>query len=178
LSKRAQNIPKQTNSTSETKIAVRKARRADAKAIVDLIVGLAQFERLEPPDSSAKRRLAKDIFEKKLAKVLIASIGRKPVGYALYFYTYSSFTARPTLYLEDIFVREQHRQEGVGRVLFINCVREATRHGCGRMEWQVLTWNVKAMRFYSKLGARKIGDLRLFRLNHKSIQSLAKHTGR
>ncbi|HYY92266.1 MAG TPA: GNAT family N-acetyltransferase, partial [Candidatus Dormibacteraeota bacterium] len=88
----------------------------------------------------------------------------------------SSFVARPTLYLEDIFVREQYRHEGVGRVLFMKCVKEAATNGCGRMEWQVLTWNVKAMRFYEKLGAKKIGDLRLFRLNFKSIQNLARHT--
>lgn len=176
MSKGAVNMPKQTSPMRGTEIVVRKATRADSKAVVDLIVGLAEFERLEPPDPSAKRRLVKDIFEKKLARVLIASIGKNPVGYALYFYTYSSFAARPTLYLEDIFVKEQHRQEGVGRILFMKCVREAARHGCGRMEWQVLTWNAKAMRFYEKLRARKIGDLRLFRLNYKSIQSLAKNT--
>lgn len=170
------SMPRPTNTIGENMVVVRRAKRADAKTVVELVVGLADFERLEPPDRNAKRRLVTDIFDKKLASVLIASIGKRPVGYALYFYTYSSFVARPTLYLEDIFVKEEHRHEGVGRVLFMRCVQEAARLGCGRMEWQVLTWNVKAMRFYETLGARKIGDLRLFRLGRKSILSLAKHT--
>jgi len=139
---------------------------------VDLIIGLAQFERLEPPDPKAKERLAKDIFDKKLARVIVASIGGKLAGYALYFYTYSSFLARPTLYLEDIFVNEQNRRGGVGNALFMRCVLEAARNGCGRMEWQVLTWNRKAMRFYEKLGAKRIDDLRLYRLNRDSIRAL------
>ncbi|HYY92060.1 MAG TPA: hypothetical protein VE955_08730, partial [Candidatus Dormibacteraeota bacterium] len=83
-------MPRPTNTVRETKVVVRKATLADSKAVVDLIVGLAEFERLEPPDSRAKRRIVRDIFGKKLATVLIASLGKKQVGYALYFYTYSS----------------------------------------------------------------------------------------
>jgi GNAT superfamily N-acetyltransferase len=163
-------LPRKTRSP---RFVVRKASKKDAKAIVDLIIGLAEFERLEPPDPKAKERLARDIFDKKLVEVLVASIGSRLVGYALYFYTYSSFLARPTLYLEDIFVNEENRQEGVGKSLFTKCVEEASRHGCGRMEWQVLTWNRKAMRFYDKLGAKKIGDHRLYRLSRDSIRRLA-----
>ena len=155
-------------------VVVRNATKHDAKAIVDLIMGLAKFERLRPPDSEAKARLVRDIFDRKLANIVVASIGGKLVGYALYFYTYSSFIAQPTLYLEDIFVAEQNRQEGVGRTLFMRCVKEAAWRGCGRMEWQVLTWNRKAMGFYEKLGAKRLDDLRMYRLSRKSIHSLAR----
>src|SRR6266571_3253853 len=166
-------LPSSSKPPRNAGVIVRKATRADANAVVDLIIGLAQFERLEPPDPKAKERLAKDIFDKKLARVIVASIGGKLAGYALYFYTYSSFLARPTLYLEDIFVNEQNRRGGVGNALFMRCVLEAARNGCGRMEWQVLTWNRKAMRFYEKLGAKRIDDLRLYRLNRDSIRALA-----
>ncbi len=166
-------MPSSSKPPRNAGVIVRKATRADANAVVDLIIGLAQFERLEPPDPKAKERLAKDIFDKKLASVIVASIRGKMVGYALYFYTYSSFLARPTLYLEDIFVSAQNRRGGVGNALLMRCVLEAARNGCGRMEWQVLTWNRKAMRFYEKLGAKRIDDLRLYRLNQASFRALA-----
>ena len=95
--------------------------------------------------------------------VLVARAGKRLVGYALYFFTYSSFLAKPTLYLEDIFVSKTARGTGVGEALFNSCLHEARDYGCGRMEWQVLDWNRSAMRFYEKLGAEKIQDLVLFR---------------
>ena len=140
-----------------------KPNRGDAEAVIDLVVGLARFEHLRPPDSKAKTRLAKDIFDRRLVNVLVAKRGKQLVGYALYFYTYSSFLAKPTLYLEDIFVSSQIRGVGVGEALFNSCLREARGHNCGRMEWQVLDWNRSAMRFYKKLGAEQAGGLVLYR---------------
>jgi GNAT superfamily N-acetyltransferase len=160
---------------SVTGIVIRKAIEADSKAIVGLIAGLANFEHLKPPDSRARIRLVKDIFDRKKAEVLVATSGETFIGYALFFYTYSSFLARPTLYLEDIFVRGDSRQLGVGRALFVRCVKEAIRHGCGRIEWQVLTWNTKAMKFYEKLGASKIQDYRLFRLDRERMRKLTSY---
>jgi GNAT superfamily N-acetyltransferase len=157
-------------------VVVRKATRADAKPINDLITGLARFERLKPPDANARARLSRDIFDRKLVNVFVAADGKKLVGYALYFYTYSSFLARPTLYLEDIFVSEESRQGGVGKALFMKCVREAIRLGCRRMEWQVLTWNRKAIRFYQKLGAERLDEYRQFRLNWKGLQQLSQRS--
>ena len=154
-----------------TQFEIRTATRADSRPLVDLIIGLAKFERLEPPDVEARSRLVKDIFKKRLVRVFVASQRGKLVGYALYFFTYSSFLARPTLYLEDIFVKEQSRREGIGKALFLRCIKEAARQRCGRMEWQVLTWNRKAMSFYSKLGAKKIEDYRLFRLDEKQLNT-------
>ena len=151
-------------------VAVRRATRADAKTIVDLVIALAKFERLEPPDIEARGRLVKDIFDRKLANVFVARVERRLVGYALYFYTYSSFLARPTLYLEDIFVREDSRRRGVGEALFMRCVKEANRQGCGRMEWAVLTWNSKAMSFYEGLGAKRLEGQYIYRLDGESLR--------
>ena len=159
---------------SKDRVRIRPARRADAKAILDLVVGLARFERLDPPASNSRARLVDDIFGKKLVRVLIAVAEGECIGYALYFYTYSSFLARPTLYLEDIFVRESRRHVGVGKALFMRCVREAELHRCGRMEWTVLAWNKKARNFYGRLGAKNLGDLRTYRLDQKSMQALLK----
>ncbi len=96
---------------------VRYARREDSPGVIDLLVALANFEHLEPPDSASRKRILRDIFSKKIVKLLVAvdNDSRKLVGYALYFFTYSSFLARPTLYLEDIFVLEDYRRQGIGR---------------------------------------------------------------
>ena len=153
---------------------VRKATRADTEEIIDLIVGLAKFERLRPPDRDARIRLVEDIFDKRLVNVLVAQVSKKLAGYALYFYTYSSFLAQPSLFLEDIFVREENRGEGIGEALFRRCIDEAYRHGCGRMNWEVLDWNRKARRFYENFGAKMVDDMRLFRLDEKSLMKLAR----
>jgi GNAT superfamily N-acetyltransferase len=156
---------------------IRRAKKEkDSRGILDLLVALANFEHLEPPDPEAKKRILRDIFSKnKLLQLFVAEDkdSRKLVGYALYFYAYSSFLARPTLYLEDIFVLEEHRHRGIGRDLFVRCVAEAERKNCGRMEWSVLTWNKRAIDFYEKLGARRLDEWYYYRLDAKSIKELS-----
>ncbi|HUR37934.1 MAG TPA: GNAT family N-acetyltransferase, partial [Planctomycetota bacterium] len=101
-------------------------------------------------------------------RVLMAEVDGKPVGYAIYFFTYSSFLARPTLYLEDIFVLPEQRRLGLGGAFFKALLAEARREGCGRMEWVVLDWNTPAHRFYRKLGARLLDDWNTYRIVLKS----------
>jgi GNAT superfamily N-acetyltransferase len=163
-------LPAQSDTKTSSGVIVRRATRGDVRAVVDLVIGLAKFERLEPPDLNARSRLVRDIFDRKRANVLVAGVGRKLVGYALYFYTYSSFLARPTLYLEDIFVRDDSRRSGVGKALFMRCVKEANLHVCGRIEWAVLTWNRKAMNFYEGLGAKRLDDQYIYRLDGESLR--------
>jgi GNAT superfamily N-acetyltransferase len=139
-------------------IKLRKGRREDTEQFLGLVLSLARFEHLEPPSAEGKKRLADDLFNKKRIRLFVAAEGKKLVGYALYYYSYSSFTAKPTLYLEDLYVLEEYRKKGVGFALFRRCVDEATVKGCGRMEWSVLTWNEKALKFYEKLGARRMTD--------------------
>ncbi len=154
---------------------VRYATRKDSPGVIDLLVALANFEHLDPPDSASRKRILRDIFSKKIVKLLVAvdDDTKKLVGYALYFFTYSSFLARPTLYLEDIFVLEEYRRQGVGRDLFLKCVREAKRHDCGRMEWAVLTWNEKAIQFYEKLGAKRLSEWYFYRLTDVKLEALS-----
>jgi len=118
--------------------------------------------------------LAEDVFEKKRINMFVAEEGEKLVGYALHFFTYSSFLARPTLYLEDLFVLEEYRAKGVGFGLFKRCVDEAISKGCGRMEWAVLTWNKKALDFYEQIGARRLSDWYFYRLDQEGLGRVPK----
>lgn len=160
---------------------IRRARKLDAKAFLGLLTALANFEGLELPDEGAKHRIVNDIFERQRLGLFLATVGTKNVGYALYFYSYSSFLGRPTLYLEDIFVLEEYRGKGIGGSLFRRCVREARAKGCGRMEWAVLTWNRGAIEFYEKVGAKRLNDWYSYRLNSDEFEGIAelgrtKHT--
>jgi GNAT superfamily N-acetyltransferase len=95
------------------------------------------------------------------------------VGYAIYFFTYSTFRARPTLYLEDVFVIPQQRGQGAGVALFRACAREAVAQSCARMEWQVLSWNRPSIEFYQRLGARHLEDWLPFRLDDEALLAVA-----
>lgn len=148
------------------KVKIVKAKKADSNEILRLINELAYFEKLEPPDTKAKKRLIKDAFGKNpLFKVLLAKKGNKAVGYAFYFFTYSSFLAKKTLYLEDIFITESVRKLGIGNLLFDELVKIAKKNKCGRMEWCVLDWNYNAIRFYEKLGANQLKEWLYYRMN-------------
>ena len=156
---------------------VRKARASDADQFIGLVLELARFERLDPPSPAGRRRLVSDVFKTKRINLFVAAEGGRLVGYALYFYSYSSFEARPTLYLEDLYVLEPYRRQGVGFALFRRCVDEAVAQRCGRMEWAVLTWNVKAQSFYEKLGARRLSDWAYYRLDKKSLGRIPRAAG-
>ncbi len=155
-------------------VTVRRGRRADARGFLRLLTSLAVFEKLEPPTQPARRRILGDIFVSRRLRLLLAVHGGRPVGYALYYFTYSSFLAKPTLYLEDLFVDAKHRGLGVGGVLLARCAKEAVAAGCGRMEWSVLNWNTKAARFYEELGARRLSDWSVYRMDSAAISELAR----
>jgi GNAT superfamily N-acetyltransferase len=150
---------------------IEKVEGANVHHLIHLIGQLAEFESLTPPDAEAMERLARDATtDRKLFDASIALVGDRAVGYVIYYFTYSTFLARPTLFLEDIFVTEEYRKKGVGRDLFRYCVNEARTRRCGRMEWAVLTWNKDAIDFYEKLGGKRI-DWYLYRLGEKEFES-------
>lgn len=153
-------------------VVVRRGRRSDSEQFIDLVVALANFEKLRPPTVHGKRRLLEDIFRRKRINLFVASRDGKLVGYALYFYSYSSFLAKPTLYLEDLFVSKESRGEGTGSALLMRCVKEAVVKGCGRMEWAVLTWNERALGFYESLGAKRMSDWYVYRLDEERLRRL------
>ncbi len=152
--------------------SIRKARRGDSADFIKLVVSLARFERLAPPTSSAKQRLIRDAFRKKRLNLFLAFVDGNAVGYALYFFTYSSFLARPSLFLEDLFVLEHFRGLGIGKKLFLKCIEEAKKQDCGRMEWCVLTWNKRAIDFYEKMGARRLKEWYYYRLDDNRLRRI------
>ena len=160
------------NKKEKIGVTIRQASTKDSAGFLNLVVALANFEHLDPPDQPARKRMVYDIFRKKRAKLLMAHSGKMAVGYALYFYTYSSFLARPTLYLEDIFVLESFRKKGVGKKLFLECVKEAVENGCGRIEFAVLRWNKNAIKFYEKLGAKRLKEWYGYRLTRDKLEAL------
>ncbi len=146
------------------KVRIRAAKRKDSASILKLVLELAKFENLNPPDSSARKRLLKKAFSKNPPfTILLAEIDNSVAGYAIFFYTFSSFLARRTLYLEDIFISEEFRKMNIGKLLFNKIVKEAQKNKCGRIEWVVLDWNENAIKFYEKLGAKELKDWKVFR---------------
>lgn len=141
----------------------------NADQLISLITELAVFEKLDPPNAEARERLRRHVTaDPALFYAFLGYLDGKAVGYITYYFTYSTFLAAPTLFLEDIYVQERVRKSGIGRELFRFCVREAMDRGCGRMEWCALDWNVGAMSFYQKLGGRKM-DWTFFRLDREGM---------
>jgi len=146
-------------------VIIRRANREDAPTLLSLICGLADFEQLPRPSQEAQARLVEHGFgAQPRFEVFLAYVQEQAVGYTISFETYSTFLARPTFFLEDIFVLPQFRKHGAGLALFQNCLNEAKRRECGRMEWMVLDWNAGAISFYERLGAKRLGEWLPYRL--------------
>jgi GNAT superfamily N-acetyltransferase len=150
---------------------IRACAARDLPAVIELMRGLADFEKLPGPDEAAAARMHRD-FEARRFSVLVAEDKGRVVGYALYFFTYSTFVGRPSLYLEDLFVLPEQRGNGVGERFMRALAAEAVEQGCGRFEWTVLEWNVRAQEFYRSLGAELLHDWRVCRLDGERLAKL------
>ncbi|MBP1929941.1 GNAT superfamily N-acetyltransferase [Methanolinea mesophila] len=134
-----------------------------------LLERLAEYEHLDPPDEEGRVRLAADAFgDSPRFEGYLCRFNGQPVGYVTFYFTYSTFLARPTLFLEDLFVLEHYRGRGLGGRLFEFCRSEARNRGCGRMDWMVLTWNEPSIRFYEKIGASRL-DWYTYRLDREKL---------
>lgn len=159
-------------------VLVRRAEPGDAEEMLRLIVALAEYEKLTPPDEAARRRLVNDAFgERPRFEVFLAEVDGRIVGYAFVFETYSTFLALPTLYLEDLFVMPECRGRKAGLALFQHVVAEAERRGCGRVEWVVLDWNQLALGFYNRLDATHLDNWCYYRLEREKFGKVIE-TGR
>jgi len=159
-------------------IRIRPGTARDVRAIAKLVIELAKYERLAAECHVTSERLLRDGFgRRRYFETLIATRKGRPVGFALYFFTYSTFAARPTLYLEDLFVPADQRRAGIGRALLEALARVAVRRGCGRMEWAVLDWNAPAIEFYRKLGAKLRKQWVPTVLEGKPLKRLAARSG-
>ena len=163
---------------SERRIVIRDARPDEADVFLELVEALADYEKLGRPEPAARERLVRDGFgPRPKFRPHLAELDGRVVGYAITFYTYSSFLALPTLYLEDVFVLPEARGFGVGRAFFRALARRAIEEGCGRMEWVVLDWNRLAIDFYDRLGATRMSDWYTYRLDRRRLDEIAGETG-
>jgi len=156
-------------------LRIRPAEPADVPVIADLIRQLAKFEKLEDDVVLTEDLLRAGLFgSRPYAEAVIAEDAEKPIGFALFFHTFSTFLARPGLYLEDLFVLADHRGKGVGRALLAHLARLAVERGCGRLEWAVLNWNQDAIRFYERLGAKPNSEWTVYRLTGEVLSALGR----
>ena len=156
-------------------LQIRPGRPQDVPVIADLIRGLARYEKLEHEVVMTEEKLTDSLFGKRrYAETLLAEVDAAPVGFALFFHNYSTFLAQPGIYLEDLFVLPEHRGGGVGRALLERLAQLAVERGCGRLEWAVLDWNVDAIRFYERLGAKPNAEWTVYRLTGEALGRLAR----
>ncbi len=156
---------------------IRQATPADVPTIAQLIRDLAEYEKLSDCVQLVEADLGQHLFGvRPYADCLIAEDDTgTAVGFALYFFTYSTFRCKPTLYLEDLFVKPAHRGQGFGKSLFQTLARLAEARQCARMEWSVLDWNTSAIHFYESLGAKPVAGWTVYRLTDDSLVSLARN---
>lgn len=155
-------------------IEVREARQEESGAFLDLVDALADYEKLDRPAADARERLVVDGFgENRRFTPYLGLLDGKPVAYAITYLAYSSFLARPTLFLEDLFVLPDARRHGLGREFFRVLARRALDQGCGRMEWVVLDWNQLAIDFYEGLGSSRLSEWYTYRLTGDQLEKVA-----
>ncbi|HEY8798505.1 MAG TPA: GNAT family N-acetyltransferase [Candidatus Dormibacteraeota bacterium] len=156
-------------------LRIRAAEPADVPVIAHLIRELAIFEKLVDQVVLTDELLRTGLFgPRPYAEAVIAEDGALPIGFALFFHTFSTFLARPGLYLEDLFVLEDHRGRGVGRSLLAHLAHLAVERGCRRLEWSVLNWNQEAIRFYERLGAKPNSEWTVYRLTGEALSALGR----
>ncbi len=154
---------------------IRPATRHDVPLLLELIGELADYERLGDEVALDATLLERHLFgERPAAEAVVAELDGEAIGYALYFSTFSTFLGRPGIWLEDLFVRPDRRRGGVGRALLEHVAQLAVARGCGRLEWSALDWNEPALAFYRGLGARRLGEWELHRLDGSALATFAR----
>jgi GNAT superfamily N-acetyltransferase len=153
---------------------IRPCRPEDAETLVDLVRELAAYEHLESSARATPGDFRAHLFgPRPCAEAILAEVDDEPAGFALFFPTFSTFRGQPGLYLEDVFVRPEHRGRGIGKALLASVARLAVERGCGRLEWSVLDWNAPAIGFYRSLGARPLDEWTVYRIDDEPLARLA-----
>ena len=157
-----------------TDINFRYAERKDVALILQFIKELAEYEHMSDEVVANEELLEEWIFDKQKAEVIFALEGQKDVGFALFFYNFSTFLGRAGLYLEDLFVRPEYRGRGYGKGILKKLASIAVERGCGRLEWCCLDWNQPSIDFYLSLGAQPLSDWTIYRIAGEKLLDFAK----
>lgn len=162
-----------------TDLVIRAATVADTPIILELVTALAEYERIADGLVATEERLRESLFgPSPEAEVVLAEVDGRSAGFAIFFHNYSTLLARKGIWLEDLFVRPEHRGRGIGRRLLEHLAGLAVERECGRLEWWVLDWNESAIRFYRSLGAEPQSDWTMFRVTGAALRDLAGAAGR
>ena len=165
-------------SATANDVQIRAATEADAELLFDLILELAAYEKLSGEVAGDAEVLRRSLFEERAAEaLLIETADGEAVGYAIFFTTFSTFECRSGIWLEDVYVRPEHRRGGIGRAVMEYLAQLAQERGHLRLEWVALDWNEPALSFYAKLGARRLDDWKILRLEKNGIRRLAEGDG-
>lgn len=152
---------------------IRPAVRDDAQTILDLIRGLAEYEKMQENFVADRETFEHFLFEQKAAEVLLAEYSGTPVGYALFFTSFSTFLGRPGIYLEDLYIKPGYRGQGMGKAVLSHLAALAVERGYGRLEWSCLDWNKPSIAFYRGLGAKPLSEWTMYRADGKVLEDLA-----
>lgn len=153
--------------------SIRQAAPADVKSLLELMLELARYEKLDHLFVTQEQDLSKWLFESPISSAFVALDGDHIVGYAVFFRSFSTFLGKPGFWLEDIYVTPSHRGKGIGKDLLRTIAREAVEHGHARVEWAVLDWNQPAIDFYKSIGATVMEDWRVCRLTGQELDRFA-----
>ena len=155
-------------------LEIRFATEDDVPLILSLIRELAEYEQLSHEVVATEETLRDSLFgERRVAEALLASVGRDPAAFALFFHNFSTFLGKPGVYLEDLYVRPKFRGSGVGRALLVRIAGLAKERNCGRLEWSVLDWNEPAIGFYRSIGASPVSGWTVYRVTGEALEELA-----
>ncbi len=156
-----------------TSMRIVPATPADVPTVLALIRELAEYEKLLHEVAADEVLVHEALFgSQRVVECVLAWNGAEPVGFALYYHNFSTFLARPGLYLEDLYVRPEHRGQGIGEALLKHLAQLAVQRGCGRMEWAVLDWNRRAIEFYERMGAVGVKEWTVFRMSGEALRRL------
>lgn len=157
----------------ENKLTFRDAERKDIPLVLSFIRQIAEYEKMSDAVIADEKTLEKYIFDQKRAEVFFAMEDNKEIGFALYYFNFSTFVGRSGLYLEDVFIKEEYRHKGYGKAILKKLAEKARDLNCGRMEWVCLNWNRPSIAFYTSLGAIPMSDWTTYRLDEEGIRNLA-----
>lgn len=158
--------------TQQNNVVIRKAERRDVPLLLEFIKGIAQYEKMETEVVASPDVLEREMFDEHRAEAVFAVADGREVGFALYFYNFSTFIGHSGLYLEDLFVWPDDRGKGYGKALLLHLVKIAREHHCGRMEWSCLNWNQPSIDFYLSLGAVPMKEWTVYRLDAAALERL------
>ena len=153
-------------------VKIEYANRDDIKEIINLIKALADYENLSSEAKATEELLEEWIFDKKKAEVILLKVDEEIAGFALFFYNFSTFLGRAGIYIEDLFIYQEYRGKGLGKLLFRELSKIALERECGRLEWSCLDWNSPSIEFYKSHGAKAMAEWTNYRLTEEDMKKI------